>query len=78
MSERKPPFVIHIDGLEFKVQETTESGAQLKQLAAKDASYQLFLEERDKNPDKLIGDTNSVTMENGLHFYTMTPATFGS
>ncbi len=76
MSERKPPFVIHIDGHEYKVQETTASGAQLKQLAGKDASYQLFLEEKD-NPDKLIGDTTSVTMENGLHFYTMPPATFG-
>ena len=70
-------FVIHIDGQEFKIEETTRSGAQLKALVHKDSTYQLFEELHGDKPDKLIQDTDSVTMQNGLHFYTVPPASFG-
>jgi len=43
MSENHPPFVIHVDGKEFKVEKTTLSGAEIKTLVGKDNSYQLFL-----------------------------------
>jgi hypothetical protein len=77
VEEHKPPFVIHIDGQEFKVEQTTLSGAQLKALVHKDSTYQLFEELHGEKPDKQISDNESVTMRNGLHFYTLPPATFG-
>ena len=73
----KPAFVIHIDGVEYKVSQASLTGIQIKALAHKDAQYQLFLEQHGNDPDKLIGDTEGVQMKNGLHFYTVPPATFG-
>jgi len=70
-------FVIHVDGSEFKVDKATLSGSEIKALAGKDSSYQLFLERTGKEADLLVNDTDSVTMKNGLHFYTVPPATLG-
>jgi hypothetical protein len=70
--------VIHIDNAEFKVKETSLTGIQLKALAGKDATYQLFLEKKGHDPDQLIGDNDTVTLEDGEHFYTVPPATFGA
>lgn len=77
MSEKKPPFVIHIDNHVFKVEETSQTGAQLKARAGLDGTYQLFLEEKGDAPDRQVGDADVVQMENGLHFYASQPATFG-
>ena len=71
-------FEIHIDGQHFSVEQTTMSGAQLKALVGKDASYQLFEELSGNQPDRPILDTDAVTMKTGLHFYTVPPATFGA
>lgn len=78
MPEDRPPFVIHIDAKEFKVDQQYMTGAQLKALVAKDASYQLFQELPGNEPDRLVSDTDSIKMSNGLHFYTVPPATFGN
>ena len=77
MPEHQPPFVIHIDGETKDVSQTTLSGAQLKALVGKDSTYQLFQELPGNEPDRLINDTDAVQMRNGLHFYTVPPATFG-
>ncbi len=77
MSENHPPFVIHVDGKEFKVEKTTLSGAEIKTLVGKDTSYQLFLERAGGEPDLLVNDSDAVTIKNGLHFYTVPPATLG-
>ena len=74
--KEKDKFVIHIDGQNYDVTQKTLMGAQIKALAHKDAQYQLFLEKGNK-PDRLIGDNDTVQMENGLHFYTVPPASFG-
>lgn len=71
-------FVIHVDAAQFKVADTTMNGAQIKALAGKDPQYQLFLEKKGNDPDQLIADTYSVVIENGQHFYTVPPATFGA
>jgi len=70
-------FEIFVDGQHFRVTQTTMSGAQLKALALKDASYQLFEEVTGNQPDRPISDTEAVIIRNGLHFYTVPPATFG-
>ena len=77
MPEHPVHFTIHVDGKEFKVDQATMSGAQIKALVGKDATYQLFEELPGNEPDKLITDTESVNIKNGQHFYTVPPATFG-
>jgi hypothetical protein len=77
MADEKPPFVIHVDGVQYKVDSTTMSGAQIKALVQKDATYQLFLELQGNDPDRLISDTESVAIRNGMQFYTVPPATLG-
>jgi len=77
MPENRPPFVIHIDSEKKDVNQTTLSGAQLKALVGKDSTYQLFQELPGNEPDRLISDTDAIQMSNGLHFYTVPPATFG-
>jgi hypothetical protein len=77
MPEDRPPFVIHVDGRQFKVEKLYMSGAELKALVGKDSTYQLFQELPGNEPDRLISDTDSVKMSNGLLFYTVPPATFG-
>jgi hypothetical protein len=71
-------YQIQIDDQHFAVTQSTLTGAQLKALAGKDPQYQLFLEQHGNDPDKLIGDSELVSMKNGLHFYTVPPASFGA
>jgi len=78
MPENKPPFVIHIDGKQFKVDQTSMTGAQLKALAGKDSTYQLFQELQGSEPDNQIADSQAVQMSNGLHFYTLPVTTLGA
>jgi len=75
--DKPQQFVIHVDGVKFDVTQSYLTGAQVKALAGKDAQYQLFLEQKGNDPDKLVGDGETVPMQNGLHFYTVPPATFG-
>lgn len=72
-----PEIVIHVDGQMHKVASPSLSGAQIKALAGKDLSYQLFLEQKGGAADQQIPDQQAVLLENGMHFYTMPPATFG-
>lgn len=71
-------FVIHIDDKEYKVDKSTMTGVELKALAGRDSTYQLFLERTGNEPDELIDDNKSVDIKNGEHFYTVPPATFGA
>jgi len=71
-------FNIFIDAVRYTVTQTSMTGAQLKALAGKDAQYQLYLEEHGDQPDKLIGDDQSVAIRDGMHFYAVPPATFGA
>ena len=70
-------FQIHVDGEHFSVTEQRMTGAALKALVGKDASYQLFEEVRGRDQDRLVSDAEAVEIRNGLHFYTVPPATFG-
>ncbi len=70
-------LVIHIDGKEYKPTTKSMTGIEIKALAGRDASYQLFLEMKASDPDKLIGDSETIELRNGEHFYTVPQATFG-
>lgn len=73
----KEKFVIHIDGVEHKTDQSTITGAELKVLAGKDQQYQIFLEGHGHDADRQIGDAEGIALKNGMHFYTVPPATFG-
>ena len=75
-------FVVRARGLEifindksFRVSQDTLSGAQIKALGSIESDYQLFLEQ--PGDDKLIPDGHSVKLAEGMHFYSLPPATFG-
>jgi hypothetical protein len=68
--------VIFIDGKEFKVEMEFLNGAQIKALGGVPSDYQLFLEQ--KGEDRPISDAQSIKLENGMHFFAVPPATFGS
>lgn len=73
----KKKFTIHVDGAVFHVETGSMTGSDLKQLAGKDPQFQVFLEGRGNEPDQQIGDATAVAIANGMHFYTVPPATFG-
>lgn len=75
--EDQVQFVIHIDGDMHKTSQSSMTGAELKQLAGKDQQYQIFLEGHGNESDRMIGDTEGIPLKNGMHFYTVPPATFG-
>lgn len=64
--------VIHIDRHEFKVEETSLTGAHLRQVPPSPigADYDLFLEV-PAGEDRLIGDEEVVELKNGLHFFSV-------
>jgi Multiubiquitin len=69
-------YQIHVDGQHFTVTQSTMTGAQIKALVGKDVQYQLY-EEVPGRDDLPIGDSQSVTLRNGQHFYTVPSASFG-
>lgn len=73
----KIKFSINIDGVHYEVERESITGAELKAVAGKDQQYQLFLEGHGHDADKLLGDTEAISLKNGMHFYTVPPATFG-
>lgn len=69
-------YELFVDDKNFKVTQTSMTGAAIKALAGVDPSYQLFLE-REGGEDEQIQDNESVPIKSGLHFYSVPPATFG-
>lgn len=75
--EKKPHHhEIFVDGKKFEVDADFMNGAQIKALGGAPSDYQLFLEQKHGD-DKPIPDAESVKLENGMHFFTIPPATFG-
>jgi hypothetical protein len=62
---------IHFEGREFHAPKPNMTGSELKQLAGIDPSFRLFKETHGKEPDVPIGDTETVALKNGDHFYAL-------
>lgn len=62
---------IHIDRKKFDVEAEALTGAELRKLPETDISeeYDVFLEVPG-GEDEPIADTKSVTLENGMHFFS--------
>jgi Multiubiquitin len=76
----KKEYEYLVDGKEYKTTDSALTGAQIKaRIPDFNASYQLVLEGRGGQPDKVITDNDSVDLNvhPPCHFYTVPPATFG-
>jgi hypothetical protein len=76
----KKEYEYFVDGKLYKSMDAALTGAQIKaRVPDFDPSYQLVLEGRGGQPDKVITDNDSVDLN--VHppcaFYTVPPATFG-
>ncbi len=84
-SDRVVAVQVHINGRPYRVEGNTISGAQLRALAVPPIGPEsdLFVERPGLAQDELIQDGQTVTLEEGMHFFsaprTITAgATFGS
>ncbi|MBS1722979.1 MAG: multiubiquitin domain-containing protein [Armatimonadetes bacterium] len=69
-----------VDGKKYETEAGSLTGAEIKaQIPGFDQTYQLVLEGRHGDPDRVIKDTDSVNLDTNppLQFYTVPPATFG-
>lgn len=69
-----------VDNNKYESEQETLLGSQIKALAGTDASFGLVLEGHGQDPDRQIGDDDSVSLtkdQGPLRFFTVPPATFG-
>lgn len=70
-----------VDNVKYETEHTTLTGAQIKaHISNYDPSYALYLEGPGDDPDQLITDDTSVSLEKEKgprRFYLVPPATFG-
>ena len=66
------PFPIIIDRKEYKVDQATMTGAELRQVPTPPIGedYDLY-EEVPGDEDKLIEDTDTVELKPGMHFHSV-------
>lgn len=79
MSEKQGPkkTTIFINDVRYQVEESTMTGAELKQLGSIPGGNRLFLEEPGSKPDQPIGDAESVELKPGMKFYDLPPGVVG-
>jgi len=74
-------FFFFVDNVKYETEKSTLTGAEIKaMITGFDPSYQLFLEGPGDDPDELITDSKSVSLEKEKgprRFYTVPPANFG-
>ena len=78
--DKKPKeYHFSVDGQEYTTEQSSLTGAEIKNIANVNAAYQLFLEEKGDAPDRQISDGEAVdlTKKGAEHFYAVPPATFG-
>ncbi len=77
--DKEHKFIYFVDGDKFEANEANTTGALIKvKLSEAKRGYALYLEGHGNDPDTLINDDTSVSLEKGSkHFYTVPPASFG-
>ena len=75
-------FFYFVDNVKYEWEHATITGAQIKaRIPDFDPTFSLFLENPGPEPDQLIADDTSVSLEKDhgpRRFYTAPPATFGA
>lgn len=69
-----------VDGEKYEIDEANTTGASIKvKLPEAKRGYALYLEGHGNDPDTLINDETSISLDKGAkHFYTVPPASFGN
>lgn len=79
--QKDEKYFYFVDNIKYDTESATLTGDQIKaRIANFDRSYALYLESHGDDPDQLITDTTTVTLEKEKgpkRFYTVPPATFG-
>ena len=74
-------YFYFVDNVKYETESSALTGDQIKaRIPNFDRQYQLYLESHGDDPDQLIVDTTTVTLEKEKgpkRFYTVPPATFG-
>lgn len=75
----KKKYHYFVDDIKYDADDGTTTGAQIKsRLPDFDPNYQLVFEGRGQDPDRVIGDSDSVDLAPPPpRFYTVPPANFG-
>lgn len=63
-------YVIHIDRRKYEVDDSPQTGAEIRQLAGLGSEVDLYLEQRGNEDDRLIADDDPVELEQGMHFFS--------
>lgn len=75
------PYQFFVDNKKYSTDKSALTGAEIKSMIPNfDSTYSLFLEGPGNDPDRLIGDSDSVSLEKDKgpqRFYTVPPANFG-
>ncbi|MFA5833947.1 MAG: hypothetical protein WDA22_10780 [Bacteroidota bacterium] len=70
-----------VDNKKYETEKTTLTGGEIKaMISGFDPSYSLFLEGPGDEPDRLINDSETISLEKDKgpkRFYTVPPANFG-
>jgi len=83
-NEEKPgkgrKYIYFVDEIKFESDNSNITGAMIKvKLPESKKGYALYLEGHGNNPDTLINDNDSISLEEGAkRFYTVPPASFGT
>lgn len=80
--EHKKEFFFFVDNVKYETDKSTLTGAEIKaMISGFDPSYGLYLEGPGNDPDRLVGDSETISLEKEKgpkRFYTVPPANFGS
>jgi hypothetical protein len=72
------PFVIFVNEHRFEVDQPKIEGLQVRVLAGIDPDTMLVTEGTGIDPDRVLNDTDVLSLENGpLHIFAKPPTAFG-
>jgi hypothetical protein len=76
---KKRVYHYFVDGVKYETDDPNVTGAFIKvRLPESKRGYALYLEGTKHQPDTLINDDTSISLEGEpKHFYTVPPASFG-
>ena len=79
LDEKNKKLHFIVDGVKYESEQSAVTGAFIISLLPNfEQGYSLFEEKSGNDPDELITDTTTVSLDHGTkHFYTVPPATFG-
>jgi multiubiquitin len=76
----KPNYHYFLDGKRVDNPSSSLTGAEIRaKLPPDQKNYAIYLETEGDDPDKLISDSETFSLEKHIpHFFTVPPANFGS